>query len=160
MYPQQVFWWYQTEGSGWYTWRLCWHSAGPWQAGGMGREKDGHVQDPTSGEEEPLVLMQVLSARRTKLVDQACGQQADISQKSALMARRANGILGHIGKSVKWSSPSAWLQVRNIVSGSGLSVQERKGANGDGPVEATKMKRGLKPLSYEKRLGELSSRED
>lgn len=66
MYPQQVFWWYQTEGSGWYTWRLCWHSAGPWQAGGMGREKDGHVQDPTSGEEEPLVLMQVLSARRTK----------------------------------------------------------------------------------------------
>ncbi|KAJ7418784.1 rna-directed dna polymerase from mobile element jockey-like [Willisornis vidua] len=112
----------------------CWHRLGP-----------GRLE--TSSAEKDLGVL--------------VGDKLTMSWHCALRARRDNGILRCIGKSVASRSrevilppllgpPEATSEILCPVLVS--SIQERQGASGEGPVEATKMILSLEDLSYEERL--------
>ncbi|KAK4831502.1 LOW QUALITY PROTEIN: hypothetical protein QYF61_018086 [Mycteria americana] len=86
----------------------------------------------------------------------------DMSQQRALAAQKANRILGCIKSSVASRSREVILPLHSALTPPAVlrpalepSAQERQGPVGAGPEEATRMIRGLEPLSCEERLREL-----
>lgn len=63
-----------------------------------------------------------------------------MSWQYVLVVRRASGILGCIGNSVASRSREVIIPVYSALLRAvlGFSVQERQGASGEGPVEATR----------------------
>jgi len=85
-----------------------------------------------------------------------------VSWQCALTAQKANRILGCIKTSMTSRLREMILPLYSDETSSGVlrpalepSAQERQGAVGAGPEEATKKVRGLEHLSYEERLREL-----
>ena len=88
----------------------------------------------------------------------ALGDKVAASQQCALAARRANGTLECIRRSVTSRSREVILTLYSVGT-SGLLCPavgpSAQGRQGEGPVEATKMIKGLELLSYKKTLQEL-----
>ena len=90
-------------------------------------------------------------------------KKLEMSQQCALAAWNANCILGCIKREVAAGQEGDCapllcpLETPSAVLGPGLGppAQQRHGAVGECPEEATKILRGLEHLSYEERLKEL-----
>ncbi|GAB0184972.1 hypothetical protein GRJ2_000962500 [Grus japonensis] len=86
-------------------------------------------------------------------------EKLNMSQQCALAAQKANHVLGCITSSVTSRLREGILPLYSALVRPHLQycvpVQERHGAVGESPEEATKMIRGLEHLCYEDRLREL-----
>jgi len=91
-------------------------------------------------------------------------EKLDMSQQCTHAAQKANSILGCIGRGVAGRETEGIVPLYScsqkdsfgvLHPGLGPPAQERCGAAGEGPKEATKMIRGLEHLSCEERLSEL-----
>ncbi|KAK4819120.1 LOW QUALITY PROTEIN: hypothetical protein QYF61_025587 [Mycteria americana] len=130
--------------------------------------QQGQVQGPAPGSGQSPVSEQTLwdegieSSPVDKDLGILVGEKLDMTQQCALTAQKANRILGCIQSSMASRSREGILFLYSALTRPavlrpdlGSSAQERHGAVGAGPEEATKMVRGLEHLCCEDRLREL-----